>query len=399
MTESTIPVPAARQPGLLIVVLAYAGFVALGLANSLMGVAWPSIRGTFGLPLDALGVLLIGNTIGYMLASAVSGRLLAQLGGGVMLALGCGLAALSLLASGAAPTWLVLVALGAATGLSGGTIDGGLNAYAAAHFSPRSMNWLHACFGIGATLGPAIMTAVLAAQLNWRVGFAIVGAAQLALALAFALTRQMWADPAPTADAPAPERGAPLMATLRLPVAWLGIVLFFVYTGTEVGVGNWVYSLLTEARHIEPTLAGAWVSLYWASLTVGRILFGLVVSRISPTALLRGSMIGAVLAALLIWLNASPWLAFGGIALMGMALAPQFPLLISATPGFMGQRHAANGVGFEVAAASLGGAVLPSAIGVLAANYGLEVLGPFLLVAALLMTGLFELLARRMRAP
>jgi fucose permease len=226
----------------------------------------------------------------------------------------------------------------------------------------------------------------------------IVGMIQLTLALCFVLTRQQWRDPAPSAADHAPVRGATLAATLRLPMTWLGIALFFAYTGAEVATGQWVYSLLTEARGVPAGLAGAWVSLYWASLTLGRILFGFVVQRVSPTTLLRWCMAGALLSAVLIWINAAPWLAFAGIALMGLSLAPQFPLLISATPDYLGAEHAANGVGLQVAAASLGGAALPSLIGVLAAAYSLEVLGPFLLVTALLMTGLFELLVLRRRA-
>src|SRR5215212_3015522 len=191
------PAPTARRAGLLILLLAYTGFVGLGLVNSLMGVAWPSVREAFGLPLDALGILLIANTIGYMLASAVSGRLMSLMNTGTMLALSCCVAAISLLASGSSPFWLLLVVLGFTTGLSGGTIDGGLNAYAAAHFSPRAMNWLHACFGIGATLGPAIMTAAITSGWGWRAGFWIVGVAQLALATCFGLTRQLWGDAPP----------------------------------------------------------------------------------------------------------------------------------------------------------------------------------------------------------
>ncbi len=220
---------------------------------------------------------------------------------------------------------------------------------------------------------------------------------QLALALCFVFTRQLWSAPAPRSADTALGRGEPLAATLRLPMTWLGIALFFAYTGAEVATGQWVYSLLTESRAVPTALAGTWVSLYWASLTLGRILFGFLVQRVSPTTLLRWCMVGAVLSALLIWVNGAPWLAFAGIALMGLSLAPQFPLLISATPDYLGVAHAANGVGLQVAAASLGGAVLPSLLGVLAAAYSLEVLGPFLLVTALLMTMLFELLGWRMR--
>src|SRR5206468_9664108 len=104
--------------------------------------------------------------------------------------------------------------------------------------------------------------------LSWRVGFWIVGAGQLVLAASFGLTRQLWSDAARPSEAPQPARGETLMATLRLPLAWLGILLFFVYTGTEIATGNWVFSLLTKARGVSAALAGAWVSLYWASLTL-----------------------------------------------------------------------------------------------------------------------------------
>jgi len=180
----------------------------------------------------------------------------------------------------------------------------------------------------------------------------------------------------------------PLLSSVAIPAG---------STCLEIGTGNWVYSLLTESRGVSPALAGTWVSLYWASLTLGRILFGFVVQSVSPTTLLRWCMVGAVLSAVLIWVNGAPWLAFAGIALMGLSLAPQFPLLISATPDYLGAAHAANGVGLQVAAASLGGAVLPSLIGMLAAAYSLEVLGPFLFVTALLMSGLFELLTLNRR--
>src|SRR5262249_29345360 len=143
---------------------------------------------------------------------------------------------------------------------------------------------------------------------------------------------------------------------------------------------------------------GAWPSLYWASLTLGRILFGFVVQHVSPTTLLRWCMAGALLAALLIWLASAPWLTFGGIALMGVALAPQFPLLISATPGYLGPRHATNGIGFQIAAAGLGGGPLPGLGGGLGRGRGLGGFGPFLFVVILITATLFELLARHMPA-
>jgi fucose permease len=192
--------------------------------------------------------------------------------------------------------------------------------------------------------------------------------------------------------------------TLRLPVVWLSIVMFFVFTGLELSGGQWPYTLFTEARSIEPAVAGIWVSIYWASLTVGRILFGIAASRIRVDTLLRAAMLGCICGAALIWWDPAEvqvlgiHVSFVGLALLGFSLAPIFPLSMSNTQGLVGARHAPNAIGFQVAAASLGIAVLPGLAGVLAERRGLEVIGPFLLILAAIMLVLHEAFAL-VRAP
>ena len=119
-------------------------------------------------------------------------------------------------------------------GFGGGAIDAGLNAYAATDFSPRHMNWMHACFGLGVAIGPLIMTAVISRRTPWRLGYALVAAAQLCLALSFVLNARSWGG-APGARArDAANAGRD---TLRLPVVWLGVVAFGVYVAVEAGAG------------------------------------------------------------------------------------------------------------------------------------------------------------------
>jgi fucose permease len=175
-----------------------------------------------------------------------------------------------------------------------------------------------------------------------------------------------------------------------------GILIFFASTGMGVSAGQWIYSLLTEARGVPAALAGTWASLFWGSTAAGRVLFGFMVPRISPLRVLWWSMGGTVLGTLLLWVNITPWLTFVAIILLGLMMAPQFPLLISATPRYLGREHAANGVGLQVAASGPGAVVVAGLIGVLAERFGLEVVGPSLFVVALLTAGLFALLARRM---
>ena len=178
-------------------------------------------------------------------------------------------------------------------------------------------------------------------------------------------------------------------------MAWVGIALFFLYTGIEVAAGQWAFSLFTEARGLPAVTAGLWVGVYWGSLTVGRLVFGTVVGMASVDVLLRACLVAIVVGAALIWLNVAALLSFLGLALVGLALAPIFPSLIATTPARLGAAHTANAVGFQVAAAVLGGALVPTAIGVLAGMVGLEVVGPSLLSAACLLLILYEVLVAR----
>jgi fucose permease len=373
--------------------LASIGFVSLGLPDGMLGVAWPSMRATFGLPLDALGLLLATFAAGYFVSSAVSGWVIRRFGIGLTLAGSCGLTGLALLGYSLSPVWATIVALGAILGLGAGTIDGGLNTYAAIAHGSRALNWLHAVFGVGAALGPLIMTAILTAGLAWNVGYVLVALAQLGLASAYWITRKSYATPAPASAHSSP---ASLRSLMRASVVWLSLALFFAYVGLEVTAGQWSFSLMTLSRGAPTTLAGVLLSGYWASLTVGRVLFGFVVHRVSAEWLLRVCMLMAVFASGVIWLNVplASWLA---LALLGLAIAPIFPVLIAETPSRLGAGQTANAVGLQVAAAVLGGATIPGGVGVLAAKLSLEVVGPCLVATGLAQLLLHEALVRGSR--
>jgi fucose permease len=389
-----------KKTSLLLMTIAYLAFVSLGLPDGLLGVAWPSIYITFGVPVTSLGVLLIAMTSGFLLSSFNSGQIIARIGVGGLLLGSSLLVTLSLALYALTPSWWGAIGAAALMGMGGGAIDSGLNAYAAAHFRERHVNWLHACYGLGAMLGPLLMTAILSGGGSWRWGYGLVGAVLALMALSFAATRHMWSQPTgdemPDAQPAAPAR---MGEVLRRPLVWLGIVAFFIYTGLEVSAGQWAYTLFTEGRGIDPEAAGVWVGIYWGSLTVGRLVSGVLVERLGGRRLLRSSMVLALGGALLLWLNLLPLLSFVGLALIGFALAPIFPLLVAQTPGRLGAGHATHAIGFQIAAANVGSSVLPALAGGLAQGLGLEVIGPFVLVLAVALLLLHEgLLASDRRA-
>lgn len=383
-----------RKYSLTLIGLAYLSFVTLGLPDGLNGVAWPSIRAYFGLPVGALGSLLMMFTAGYLASSFGSGRMLALMSLGSLLALSCLATAISLVGYALAPFWWVMVALAVIAGLGAGAIDAGLNTFAATRYSARMVNWLHACYGVGAAGSPVIMTNFLAAHHPWQRGYAIVGMWQLVLAICFGLTRRWWPGTAASDGLSSKQVvRAPNTSTLKLRVTWLSISVFFLYTGIEAAAGTWAYSLFTESRGVPMMTAGLWVSIYWGALTAGRLLAGIVVGFVQTDNLLRVCVAGIAVGAALFWLNLTGVFSFVGLALMGLACAPVFPSLIATTPTRLGPSHTSNGVGFQIAAAVLGQSLLPATIGVLAGRFGLEIIGPALLVAAVVLLALIQGLA------
>jgi fucose permease len=325
----------------------------------------------------------------------LSGPLMARLGVGNILAVSCAMTGAGLIGYTLAPAWWIMVLLGVVAGLGAGAIDAGLNTYVAANFGEGLMQWLHACYGIGVTLGPIIMTIALTTQNSWRLGYRIVGGFQLGLAACFALTLPLWNQKETPVGSEEPKRltdyKTPMVETLRQPQVWLSALLFFMYVGAEVSFGTWTYSLLVESRGISPSVAGLWAGSYWATFTVGRVVAGLYAKRVGVNLLVLGGLMGALLGTALLFWNPSEGANLLAVALIGLAIAPIFPAFMSGTSRRVGARHAANTIGMQMAASGLGTAVIPSLMGVLARQFSLEIIPICMMMVFTGLLGLYVL--------
>ena len=374
--------------------VAFACFVGLALYDGALGTAWPSIRRSLALPIGDLGLVQLAGAAGFLCSSAISGRVSARVGRAAGLAGAGALAACGLAAYAASPDVGVLVLAAAVIGVAAGHLEPGLQSHVALTASARAMNLLHACYGIGATIGPLLITGLLVLGWSWRLAYVVILGVDLVVALAVLRYRADFDATTPSRESARADRSRPpgpageVMAPLsRLAVA-TALLLFFLYCGVEMSTGLWAFTFFTVARHLALGLAGLLVAGYWASLTLARLVTAAIGARISSGLLLALCAGGAVAGEVLMLWEPATAIGVAGLLITGASLAPAFPLMMSRTASWAGTARVSSVIGWQSAAACIGVAVPSALAGLLIEDFGLGALMPYLCA----LSGLFFLL-------
>ena len=382
-------------------VLSLGSFVLLGLPDGMLGTAWPSMRATFGAPVGDLGLILLIATAGSVLATAFVGPLIRRLGVPALLAVSGALAALGYAGYAVAPgLWLVL-SVSVLLGVSAGMMDAGLNTAVALTGRHRLLNLLHGAYGVGTAIGPLVVTVAILTG-SWRPAYLVQLSLDVVMAVLWLRQRRLDRAQAETAEA-APARApasdphpAARWSRRRYgAVVVAGMSVFFVYTGLEVGAGQWEASFSRGVLHLSAAATGLAAFGYWGALTAVRIGLALLPRPIPPQAVVRWGSGIAVLAAAAIWWRPDVAVAVVGFVVLGGSLAGVFPALIALTPVRLGEQRAHNVISWQVGSAAAGGAGLSAVIGLLIGTTSLAALGPAVTVLALIVVA-FELVLNRL---
>ena len=368
-------------------IFALLAFFSIALPDAMLGVAWPFMRVTFGQPLAAITWVLPFGVAATVVSTSCWTWAAARLGLGRLLASSVAVSALALLCCAVAPAYWVIVACAVLFGLSAGAIDASLNSYAASHFGPRQINLMHAAYGLGAATSPLIVTLVVTTGASWRWAYLTVLIIQGLLAVLFAATSRRWsqartnaAAPVSTSARPPERRRWPLP-----PRAVAGLLLAAVDCGLESVVGLWAFVFLLEEVNLRPSLAGAVVSGYWAALVIGRVLLGSVAERVGTWPVLAAATVMAISAAALV-VTQQPTATAAGVVLLGLAVAPIYPLLVLTTAERTRADQVDRLVGFQAAASTVGSVAFASLAG-LAMGANLTSFAYCVLALALLTSG------------
>ena len=380
----------------LLLAIIYLSFISLGLPDSLLGAAWPSMYPQFQVPVSYAGIISMIICLGTIFSSLQSDRLTRRFGTGRVTAVSVAMTALALLGFSLSGSFWMLCLLAIPYGLGAGGVDASLNNYVALHYASRHMSWLHCMWGVGTSIGPYFMALALTGGQGWNGGYRYIALIQIGLSLILFLSLPLWKGR--TADAAEGGRQdtgpLPLREVLRIPGAKEVMLAFFCYCALESTAMLWGSSYLVLHDGLTAERAASFASLFCIGITLGRGISGFLTFRLSDTAMIRlgQGIILAGAAALLLPFGESS--AVVGLVLLGLGCAPVYPCIIHSTPAHFGTERSQAVIGVQMASAYVGSCLMPPLFGLLANHISANLFPFYLLALLVLMVFMHERLVR-----
>lgn len=368
----------------ILLVIIYLAFISLGLPDSMLGAAWPVAYAQLGAPVSYAGFVSIAITVGTVISSLVSVRVIRKFGTGGVTAACVLLTASALLAISFTKSFVVLMLLAIPLGLGGGAIDAALNNYVALHYKASHMSFLHSFWGVGASVSPLIMSHFLKQNGYWQGGYRLVSIIQMSLALVMFLTLPLWRRVSHAKPDELIEEHIEIdnRTAIKKRGALMAVLSFFFYCAGEASVGLWAATYFVTVRGVDPSIAASWGSLFFFGIMGGRMISGLLAMRVKERTLINVGLVIAVLGALLLALPLPQIFSLAGLLLFGLGCAPVFPNLIHITPQRFGKNYSQAIIGLQMASAYVGATLMPPIVGWIGQAIGFSGL-PFYLLACL----------------
>ena len=389
----------------LLLAIIYLAFISLGLPDSLLGSAWPSMYTEFNVSLSYAGIISMIIAFCTIISSLLSDRLTKKFGTGKITAISVALTATALFGFSVSHSFVLLCVLAVPYGLGAGSVDASLNNYVALHYKSRHMSWLHCMWGVGATVGPYVMGYALTHALGWNGGYRIIGMLQTVLVAILVFSLPLWTkrnnsteketNSSESSSKSNSKKALSLKEIIHIKGAKEVMLCFFCYCALEQTAGLWASSYLTLYKGVSSQTAASFASLFFIGITVGRAISGFATFKFNDTQMIRiGQGIIAIGIAFML-LPSLQIFSFIGLILIGLGCAPVYPCIIHSTPAHFGSENSQAIIGVQMASAYVGTLLMPPLFGVIANRITVALLPVYLLVILALMIVMHELLAKK----
>ena len=354
----------------LLLAIIYLSFISLGLPDAMLGASWPIMHGDLNVPVSFAGGISLVIAGGTIISSLMSDKLTRHLSAGKVTAFSVALTAVALFGFSCSTQYWQLLLWAIPYGLGAGSVDACLNNYVAVHYSSRVMSWLHCMWGVGASIGPYVMSYALTAGMRWNSGYLIISVFQAFLTAVLLLSLPLWKGRSSEAsdESGAPDKSLSLKQIFAIPGAMEVMIAFFCYCAVEQTAILWGSSYLVMHHGVDKELAAGFGSLFLIGLTIGRAMSGFLTVRINDTNMIRlgqGVIVGGLV---LMFLPFGSIVSLVGLMLIGLGCAPIYPCVIHSTPSHFGADKSQAIIGVQMASAYLGTLFMPPLFGLIA-NY------------------------------
>lgn len=390
----------------LLLAVIYLSFISLGLPDSLLGSAWPSIYPEFQVPVDYAGVIFMIIAAGTIISSLQSDRLTKKFGTGKVTAFSVLTTAVALWGFSMSHSYWMLIVWAIPYGLGAGSVDASLNNYVALHYKSRHMSWLHCMWGVGASVGPYIMGYVLSRGQSWHSGYRWISYIQIILTAILMLTLPLWKQQSISYcdDVTSKEQGKrkeseqvlSLSKVIHISGAKQVLLMFFCYCALEQTSGLWASSYLVLKYGIDVGTAAGYGSLFYVGITVGRAISGFLTIKLQDNQMIRLGQALILTGLICMFLPFGSKIALAGLIIVGLGCAPIYPCIIHSTPSNFGAENSQALVGVQMASAYLGNLLMPPLFGMIAKRISVGIFPVYLLGILILMYVMHRQLLRKL---
>lgn len=357
---------------LLLLAVIYLAFISLGLPDSLLGSAWPTIRTALDVPLSYVGFVSMIISGGTIISGLMSERLTKKFGTKFVMLISVLLTAIALFGFSTVKEFYQLCLWGIPYGLGAGAIDAALNNYVALHYKSKHMSWLHCFWGVGTIVSPYVMSYALVHS-TWSNGYRTVSYLQFGIAAVILLTLPLWKANKSADEA---ENGGELLGlkgALKIKGVPYLLTGFFAYCAAEATTMLWASSYLEGVRGATKDEAAAFGSLFFIGITAGRFLSGFISDKVGDNRMIR---IGTGIALLGVVMTVLPLKVTSliGFIVIGLGCAPVYPCIIHSTPRNFGAENSQGIIGIQMASAYVGSTFMPPVFGLIANHISLKLM-------------------------
>ena len=373
----------------------YLSFISLGLPDALLGAAWPNMYPQFQVPVSYAGIISMIIALGTIISSLQSDRLTRKFGTGKVTAVSVGTTALALWGFSISHSFILLCLWAIPYGLGAGSVDASLNNYVALHYSSKHMSWLHCMWGVGATLGPYIMGAVLTGGATWNTGYRIISVLQIALTAVLIFSLPKWKGQNTSSGETVHGKALSLKEILAIPGAKAVMICFFCYCAIESTTMLWASSYLHLSKGVDAKTAASFAGMFCIGITIGRGINGFIAMKLKDCQMIRMGQAIILTGIIVMILPFGKTVSLIGFSLIGLGCAPVYPCIIHSTPSHFGAERSQAIIGVQMASAYVGTCLMPPLFGLIANHISIKLLPVYLLILLALMVYMHELLERK----